>query len=775
MSLYPPNVVRSLLTFDPTPLRTHAGIAMLVGLHVLFAGATTFVLARRHGLRTGPSLVAAVGFVFSAPWMPRALMHTGFNFQVAWLPLILLCLRHALVEPQLRGRVRSSLVAMVSLGMVFLVGPGPVPVYICVAMGSYWVLHRLIFGGRAAWRRLPVDGALLLLMYAGAFLVAFVVFLPALELMGLSGRARGLGLEIALTQLEFDYTPWKLFTMFSTYSGARHIVRDIQGSGAVVLVLAVVALASPRRREVALFAGLFAVLLDCSIGAPMPVASLLEGFLPDLLGPSPRAAIVLALPLSMLAAFGAELTCDAIPPRARRIAIGVLAAGAGAFACAAIVIGSQEKLFVAAPTVAFAFPVAMSAVVLLSLVRRWRAWPFAALLLVVAEIFIWNQRLLPAQFPPVRGSWESMERLRGERTYPMRNRRGVTPFANANMYYLAPSMNGYESLHIHRVRMFMSSPRNERRYLRRLATEVVTQNHRGNLLLKRLFWLSRQYAVGPLPPKNSLFPAATTVFLEEDPDVPMPAVDADSLPNTSISPEGSVRRELDLDALASGFRYRGAGSARDATLVFPPIAHPGRHSALVLRVRHPRGVYLSFRIAEAVAGGAVSYLKKVEIGSGEDGTLVELPLPDFERFVLSLRGEREQSLRDLEIREAALLSDRLDEDERIRIVTYGANRVEVEVSDLPGHRILTYLDADYPGWSVYVDDVKSRLYRANDVFKAVVVPPGTHRVEFVFSPWRFWVGLLVSLVVLGSALAGASALWVRERARSGTEQRAEGG
>ena len=45
------------------------------------------------------------------------------------------------------------------------------------------------------------------------------------------------------------------------------------------------------------------------------------------------------------------------------------------------------------------------------------------------------------------------------------------------------------------------------------------------------------------------------------------------------------------------------------------------------------------------------------------------------------------------------------------------------------------------------------VYRANHVFKGVVLPPGNHRVEFVYDPASFHVGLIISLASLSLALA----------------------
>ena len=82
-----------------------------------------------------------------------------------------------------------------------------------------------------------------------------------------------------------------------------------------------------------------------------------------------------------------------------------------------------------------------------------------------------------------------------------------------------------------------------------------------------------------------------------------------------------------------------------------------------------------------------------------------------------------------------------------------------------GVESLLVLDTYYPGWKAYVDSEPAELLVANDVFKAVVLTAGTHRVKFLFLPWRTYAGMAVSgltaLVVVGLLF------WIRSRTVSG--------
>ena len=54
----------------------------------------------------------------------------------------------------------------------------------------------------------------------------------------------------------------------------------------------------------------------------------------------------------------------------------------------------------------------------------------------------------------------------------------------------------------------------------------------------------------------------------------------------------------------------------------------------------------------------------------------------------------------------------------------------------------------YPGWTATIDDQPTTLYPANFAFRAVLVPPGEHRVAFTLEPVMWRVGLAISAFTL---------------------------
>jgi hypothetical protein len=71
---------------------------------------------------------------------------------------------------------------------------------------------------------------------------------------------------------------------------------------------------------------------------------------------------------------------------------------------------------------------------------------------------------------------------------------------------------------------------------------------------------------------------------------------------------------------------------------------------------------------------------------------------------------------------------------------------------------LVLSDVFYPGWSVTIDGVPSRLYQTDYILRGAVVPAGTHLVRFAFTPRTFYAGVgitvLASVITIGIPIVG---------------------
>jgi len=90
----------------------------------------------------------------------------------------------------------------------------------------------------------------------------------------------------------------------------------------------------------------------------------------------------------------------------------------------------------------------------------------------------------------------------------------------------------------------------------------------------------------------------------------------------------------------------------------------------------------------------------------------------------------------------------------IETLEYLPQRVKLFLhTNIPG--FLLFLDPYYPGWKVYVDGKKNKIYRADFLFRAVYISTrGEHTVEFVYSPFSLKVGAVISFITLVGSIAG---------------------
>lgn len=54
----------------------------------------------------------------------------------------------------------------------------------------------------------------------------------------------------------------------------------------------------------------------------------------------------------------------------------------------------------------------------------------------------------------------------------------------------------------------------------------------------------------------------------------------------------------------------------------------------------------------------------------------------------------------------------------------------------------------YPGWHAYIDGKETQIYPANYLFNAILLPPGTHIITFIFRPISFYIGGSITIITL---------------------------
>jgi hypothetical protein len=114
----------------------------------------------------------------------------------------------------------------------------------------------------------------------------------------------------------------------------------------------------------------------------------------------------------------------------------------------------------------------------------------------------------------------------------------------------------------------------------------------------------------------------------------------------------------------------------------------------------------------------------------------------------------------------------------VTITNYRPEQVTMRAK---GPGVLVLADAYYPGWEATVSGQPAPVLRANVMFRAVVLPPGEHEVQFTYVPRSLALGLLLSAVAVVVWLTLSAEWWlvrllpslVRARQREVHDQTAE--
>jgi len=94
---------------------------------------------------------------------------------------------------------------------------------------------------------------------------------------------------------------------------------------------------------------------------------------------------------------------------------------------------------------------------------------------------------------------------------------------------------------------------------------------------------------------------------------------------------------------------------------------------------------------------------------------------------------------------------RLKTKDKVKIVGYQPNRIILEAAS-SSDCILFLSETYYPGWKAFIDGKSTQIYRANYTFRAVFLPKGSHKIEFIYFPLSLKIGILISLGTIISIL-----------------------
>lgn len=76
---------------------------------------------------------------------------------------------------------------------------------------------------------------------------------------------------------------------------------------------------------------------------------------------------------------------------------------------------------------------------------------------------------------------------------------------------------------------------------------------------------------------------------------------------------------------------------------------------------------------------------------------------------------------------------------------------------------VNFSECYYPGWTAYVDNVETEIYKVNGVIMGMEVPKGTHTIQFSYEPKDLKIGAFMTIATAFIMIAPCGVLWVKRK------------
>lgn len=141
-----------------------------------------------------------------------------------------------------------------------------------------------------------------------------------------------------------------------------------------------------------------------------------------------------------------------------------------------------------------------------------------------------------------------------------------------------------------------------------------------------------------------------------------------------------------------------------------------------------------------VDGIETSYAGSFQVISEGDDCYVQLYFPDTKKQYQSVTLTMTEGYF---VDGYVCRTERMTNSEDVLQKEFSFNNIEVETNAL-ANGYLVLLQANYPGWHVYVDGQEANIETINQCFMGVYLTAGNHTVEFRFLPIDFYIGLVIT-------------------------------
>ncbi len=99
------------------------------------------------------------------------------------------------------------------------------------------------------------------------------------------------------------------------------------------------------------------------------------------------------------------------------------------------------------------------------------------------------------------------------------------------------------------------------------------------------------------------------------------------------------------------------------------------------------------------------------------------------------------------LEEDKITVDKPDSSAKVTGIDYKDEHITI-AAESSGNNFLFLGDTYYPpGWKAFIDGTETKIYKTNHGFRGIIVPEGKHKIEFIYAPASFFVGMYASLIL----------------------------
>ena len=117
-----------------------------------------------------------------------------------------------------------------------------------------------------------------------------------------------------------------------------------------------------------------------------------------------------------------------------------------------------------------------------------------------------------------------------------------------------------------------------------------------------------------------------------------------------------------------------------------------------------------------------------------------------EQDIVKAVGEQGYDAKKIAYVDDQIKIDKPDSTTYTKVTSYKDEKIEIDAK-ASGNNLLFLGDTYYPnGWKAYIDNKETPILRVNHGFRGIIVPAGTHKIEFVYSPESFVIAKYLILI-----------------------------